>query len=276
MRLIDLHHLGHPQAIAVYRVGDVLVDCGPSSCLPRLVEAVEENPPRVLLLTHIHLDHAGAAGELVKRWPELIVYVHPVGSPHLEDPTRLVKSATRIYGGDMDRLWGPVTPVPNENIRVLEDGEVVEGFAVAYTPGHASHHVSFLDQRDGVAFAGDAAGVRIPPSDLIMPHAPPPDIDLEAWDASLDLIECWQPTSVALPHFGTFEDVNAHLERMRIRLHQKAELARIGDSEAFVRAAQEELATLDSETQRTVYMLDSPPDHMFAGLRRYWDRRGGE
>ena len=235
MQLIDLHHLGHPKAIAVYRVRNVLVDCGPSSCLPRLLEAVDDDPPSALLLTHIHLDHAGAAGELVKRWPELTVYVHSVGAPHLEDPSRLVRSATRIYGDEMDRLWGPVTPVPKENIRVLEGGETVEGFAIAYTPGHASHHISFLDQDDGVAFVGDAAGVRIPPSGLIMPHAPPPDIDLEAWNRSLDLIEQWRPTSLALPHFGTLDDVNEHSDGMRTRLSQKAELARIADRGSFVR-----------------------------------------
>jgi glyoxylase-like metal-dependent hydrolase (beta-lactamase superfamily II) len=273
MRLIDLHHLGHPKMIAVYRVRDVLIDCGPSSTLPRLLEALEDDPPEALLLTHVHLDHAGAAGELVNRWPELTVYVHSIGAPHLEDPSRLIRSATRIYAADMDRLWGHITAVPKDNIRVLDGGESVKGFAVAYTPGHASHHVSFLDQLDGVAFVGDAAGVRIPPSDLIMPHAPPPDIDLEAWNESLNLIEQWQPGSLALPHFGTVEDTKEHLDLMRTRLSGIAELARTMDADAFVHALQEELAALESEPLRTVYAQDSPPEHMFAGLRRYWDKR---
>jgi glyoxylase-like metal-dependent hydrolase (beta-lactamase superfamily II) len=273
--LIDLHHLGNAHAIGSYRLRDVVIDCGPTSCLPRLLEGLGDAEPRALLLTHIHLDHAGAAGDLVAHWPELPVYVHSIGAPHLADPSRLVRSATRIYGDDMDRLWGPISPVPEENIRVLEGGETVHGLEVAYTPGHASHHVAFFDTDSGVAFAGDAAGVRIPPSDVIMPHAPPPDIDVEAWTDSLDRIKRWRPASLALPHYGTVEDPEAHLDVTRARIIEKAGLAKTMDSDAFVSGLEEELAQLDSEQLRTLYRQDSPPTHMYNGFRRYWEKRDG-
>src|ERR1700730_14339443 len=153
-------HLGRPRVIGCWQVGDVLIDPGPSSCLPNLLHALDGERPRALLLTHIHLDHAGATGSLVERWPELDVYVHELGAPHLADPSRLLKSAKRLYGDDMDRLWGEVLPVPKRNLRELRGGELLDGdFEVAYTPGHASHHVSFL--RSGTAYVGDVAGVRI-------------------------------------------------------------------------------------------------------------------
>lgn len=272
MELIDLHHLDRPQAIGSWLVRDVLIDCGPTSCLPRLLEQLGDRVPRALLLTHIHLDHAGAAGELVQRWPELPVYVHAIGAPHLVDPERLLRSAERLYGGEMDLLWGTVTPVPEENIQVLEGGETIEGFEVAYTPGHASHHVSFFDPESRWAFIGDVTGVRIPPSDLIMPHAPPPDIDLEAWSASLDAVLHWEPASLGLPHYGPVEQVDDHITAMRGRLQEKAALARVMDEEAFV---QDMLAEVDAEPaqRRAVYLQTSPPEHMYLGLRRYWDKR---
>jgi glyoxylase-like metal-dependent hydrolase (beta-lactamase superfamily II) len=273
MDQIDLHWLGLPHAIGTWRVGDVLIDCGPTSCLPRLIEAIGDDPPRALLLTHIHLDHAGAAGDLVRRWPDLIVYVHAIGAPHLVDPDRLVRSATRLYGDDMDRLWGRISPVPESNFRVLEGGESVEGFDVAYTPGHASHHVAFFDRASRRAFVGDATGVRIAPSELIMPHSPPPDIDLDAWFRSLDVIRDWEPESLGLPHYGVVEDVSSHLDSMRARLREKADHARTLDEESFVELTREEAATVDPAAQ-PVYGVTAPPDHMYRGLRRYWDKRG--
>ena len=272
MELIDLNYLGHSRAIGSWWIRDVLIDCGPTASMPHLVEQLADRRPRALMLTHIHLDHAGAAGELVRRWPELVVYVHAVGAPHLADPSRLLRSAERLYGDQMDRLWGAVTPVPEANIRVVEGGEKVEGLEVAYTPGHASHHVSFFDPDSGCAFVGDAAGVRIPPAELIMPHAPPPDVDLAAWTTSLDAIGRWGPASLALPHYGPVEDVDRHLDSMRSRLSEKAELARVSDQETFVEATCAELAEMEP-ADRDVYLIDAPPDHMYQGLRRYWDKR---
>ncbi len=160
--LIDLMHLGRERVIGCWKVGDLLVDPGPASCLHRLLEALGDEQPRALLLTHIHLDHAGAAGSLVARFPELEVYVHERGAPHLADPARLLDSARRLYGKDMDRLWGEVVPVPEDHIHVLHGGERLfdDLFEVVYTPGHASHHVSYLYE-DGTAFVGDVGGVRI-------------------------------------------------------------------------------------------------------------------
>ena len=146
MRLIDLMQTGLPRVIGCFQLDDVLVDPGPGSCLPMLLGGLGDQVPRALLLTHIHLDHAGASGALVQRWPDLEVYVHERGAPHLIDPSRLMNSARQLYGEDMDRLWGEMLPVPEANLRVLSGGERVlgEAFEVAYTPGHASHHVSYL------------------------------------------------------------------------------------------------------------------------------------
>src|SRR5207249_2172225 len=165
----------------------VIVDPGPASS----VAALDGVEPRALLLTHIHLDHAGATGVLVRRHPELVVYVHEIGAPHVADPSKLLRSAARLYGDDMERLWGEVLPVPAERLRVLRGGEVLGRFRVAYTPGHASHHVSYLHEPTGVAFTGDVTGVRIHDGCILAP-TPPPDIDLQAWRASLDVIETWR------------------------------------------------------------------------------------
>jgi glyoxylase-like metal-dependent hydrolase (beta-lactamase superfamily II) len=273
LELIDLYHLGTPHAVGSWLVDDVLIDCGPTSCLPRLLDRLGTRVPRALLLTHIHLDHAGAAGQLVKRWPNLPVYVHAIGAPHLVDPTRLLRSVERLYGDEMDHLWGTVTPVPEGNIRVLEGGETAEGLEVAYTPGHASHHVAFFDPESGRAFPGDVAGVRIPTSELIMPHAPPPDIDLEAWFASLDSLMRWQPSSLGLPHYGVVEDAEAHIATLRARLRENAELARTSAEDTFVRTMREELDRTEPSDRKAVYLQDSPPQDMYLGFRRYWDKR---
>ena len=203
-------HLGRDRVIGCWQVDDVLIDPGPTSCLPTLLDSLSE-PPRALLLTHIHLDHAGASGSLVERWPDLEVYVHERGVPHMLDPSRLMKSATQLYGEDMDRLWGEMVPVPEGNLRALKGGEKLLGgaFEVAYTPGHASHHVSYL--HEGTAFVGDTAGVRIPPASLTIPPTPPPDINLEAWHESIERIAAWAPERLAMTHFGESLEVEAQL-----------------------------------------------------------------
>src|SRR4051794_21169277 len=152
-------HLGRDRVIGAYELDGLIVDPGPSSCLETLLDGLEAEP-RALLLTHIHLDHAGASGSLVERFPALRVYVHEVGAPHLIDPGPLLQSAERLYGDDMQRLWGDVRPVPAENVVALSGGEEIRGLRVAYTPGHASHHVAYLDESTGDAYVGDVAGVR--------------------------------------------------------------------------------------------------------------------
>src|ERR687898_3107245 len=193
MRQIDVLHRGLEKVIACYEVDGVLVDPGPQSCEDTLLEALDGERPRALLLTHIHFDHAGAAGALVRRWPDLDVYVHERGAPHMASPERLVASAARLYGGEegLREIWGEVVPVPEENLRVLSGGETVLGFEVTYTPGHASHHVSYF--RDGVAFVGDMAGGGGTPHHHTPAPPPPPDIDVEAWELSLDAIAAWEP-----------------------------------------------------------------------------------
>ena len=197
--------------ICCWEVDDCLVDPGPESSHGNLLDALGEDLPRAILLTHIHLDHAAATGALVRRWPDLEVYVHEVGAPHLIDPSRLLSSAERLYGDQMERLWGEIVPVPEENVRVLSGGETVLGMRVAYTPGHASHHVCYLHEESGTAFVGDIAAVLIPGTDLIVPPTPPPDIDIETWLDSIGIVEGWRPQRLGLTHWGPIEDPEPHL-----------------------------------------------------------------
>ena len=278
--LLDLRHLGRERVIGSYLLpGDepALVDCGPASCADALRDALAGHGLRVgdlrhLLLTHIHLDHAGAAGTLVREHPGLTVHVSEIGAPHLVDPSRLERSARRLYGDDFDRLWGELLPVPEENVRVV--GERVLGLDVFPTPGHASHHVSFVDG-EGSCFAGDAAGVRIAPARFLAPVAPPPDIDVEAWERTLDALDERRAARLFLPHFGVVADPGMHLAQMRERLRTWAGRVRDGASEEeFVRAAEEELrAGADPETAEA-YQQAGPFWQSYAGLRRYWDKRG--
>jgi glyoxylase-like metal-dependent hydrolase (beta-lactamase superfamily II) len=273
MRLIDLLHLGRERVIGSWVVEDALVDPGPSSCLPALLRALGEQRPRALLLTHIHLDHAGATGSLVERWPELEVYVHERGAPHLVDPTRLLESARRLYGEDMDRLWGEFLPVPEARLRILEGGErLLDGrFEVAYTPGHASHHVSYLYGR--TAFVGDVGGVRIAPGSLTVPPTPPPDIDLEAWHDSIGRLKAWQPERLVMTHFGASQDVEPQLAELGARLEEWAQRAATQDLERFVAGITEDVKRGAEPTLVPAYFQAAPPGQLYAGLARYWRKR---
>ncbi len=269
MRLIDLQHLGRARVIGCWLVGDVLVDPGPSSCLPVLLEALGQDRPRALLLTHIHFDHAGACGSLVERWPDLRIYVHERGAPHLADPERLYNSARRLYGDDMERLWGEMLPVPEANLEVLSGGETIrDGWAVTYTPGHASHHVSYL--RQGTAFVGDVAGVRITPNSMTIPPTPPPDIDVEAWHDSIAIIRSWRPERMMMTHFGSSEDVDRQLDELEARLDAWAMLARDQDQAGFVAAVHEEVARHGSPEDVAAYEQAAPVAQLYAGYERYW------
>jgi len=272
-RLIDLRHLGRERVIGCWEVGDVLVDPGPTSCLAVLLEALGDRRPRALALTHIHLDHAGASGSLVERWPDLEVWVHERGARHLAHPEKLMASAARLYGDDMQRRWGEMRPVPEENLRILSGGERLGPFAVAYTPGHASHHVAYLHGDSGRAFTGDVAGVRIAPSDYVLAPTPPPDIDVEAWRRSLDLIAGWDPTSVAITHFGAFDDVGAHLDGVREWLGRWAPHARDHESGRFESDLRAEIAAATDPDTAAAFEQAAPPDQLAQGLRRYWDTR---
>jgi glyoxylase-like metal-dependent hydrolase (beta-lactamase superfamily II) len=266
-------HLGRDRVIACFQVGDVLIDPGPSSCLPVLLEALGDQRPQALLLTHIHLDHAGASGSLVERWPDLDVYVHERGVAHMVDPSRLIESATRLYGDDMDRLWGEMKPVPEDNLTVLSGGERLLGgeFEVAYTPGHASHHVSYL--HDGTAYVGDTGGVRITDHTMTVPPTPPPDIDVEAWHESIGLIAAWKPERLAITHFGTSEDVAGQLRELATRLDDWAALARDEPEEKFIALIQGQVHREGGDELADTYQQAAPAEQLYAGLKRYWRKR---
>ncbi len=272
-RLIDVMHLGVPRVIGSWVVDDVVIDPGPTSCLPTLLEGLGGERPRALMLTHIHLDHAGASGSLVQRWPGLEVYVHERGARHMADPERLIKSARMLYGEDMDRRWGEMVPVPQDNLRVLQGGEKLFGgaFEVAYTPGHASHHVSYL--HDGTAFVGDTGGVRIASSSLTLPPSPPPDIDVEQWHASIDRIAAWKPERLVQTHFGSSDDPEAQLAELSARLDEWAARAREQDRATFVDGVRAEIAEHADASLLEAYEQAAPPDQLYAGLERYWRKR---
>jgi glyoxylase-like metal-dependent hydrolase (beta-lactamase superfamily II) len=267
-QLTDLLHLGRAHVIGAWRVGDVIVDPGPSSCIDRLLAAIGSRPPRVLALTHIHLDHAGSTGSLLARFPDIEVWVHERGVRHLIDPSRLLASAERLYGGQMQRLWGEVLPVPERSIRSLRGGESLGDLRVAYTPGHASHHVAYLHEPSGWALTGDVAGVRIGAGPALAP-TPPPDIDLAAWRASLELVEGWAPRRLATTHFGAWPDVVAHLGVLRAHLRAAESMASELDEQGFAAAFRARLAHECPPEDAAAYEQAMPADLSYQGLLRY-------
>jgi glyoxylase-like metal-dependent hydrolase (beta-lactamase superfamily II) len=271
---LDLRHQDSERVIGVYLVdtddGLALFDCGPSTCVDELKRRLEEEglaltDVRHLLLSHIHLDHAGAAGTLVREHPGLQVHVSEVGAPHLVDPSRLEASARRLYGDTFDTLWGELSAVPAENVHVA--GGHVLGLDCFPAPGHASHHVCYVDA-DGTLYAGDAAGVRIQPDRVVWPVSPPPDVDVEAWERTLDEIERRGPQRLALIHFGLFEDVDYHVGEARRELRAWAERVAGGASEEeFVAAARENVG------DAPYYERAAPLWQSYAGLRRWAEKR---
>lgn len=277
MDLIDLHHLGRPRVIGSWMVGDVLIDPGPESCLETLLDGLAGRVPCVIALTHIHLDHAGGTGALLRRFPQAEVWVHERGARHMVDPSKLLASAGRLYGDDMERLWGEVMPVPSERIRVLAGGETLDGFKVAYTPGHASHHVCYLHEQSATAFCGDTAGVRIGSEIPALAPTPPPDIDVPAWLASLELIESWRPSALVPTHFGRHEDVSEHLRELRESLSQLEELARAGDEQAVEGALRQRLQSAGADGATVAaYEQAMPPDQTYAGMKRYLEKASAD
>ena len=274
---LDLHHQGAERVIGSYVLdtedGPALFDCGPSSCRDALVaglhaRGLELTDLRHLLLSHIHLDHAGAAGVLVREHPGLQVHVSEIGAPHLVDPSRLEASARRLYGDLFDDLWGELAPVPKENVHVT--GERVVGLQCFATPGHASHHVCYLSA-DGTLYAGDAAGVRIQPHTTVLPPTPPPEFDPEAWLRTLDEIERRSPAQLALIHFGAADDVTRHLAELRRRLGDWVARTETDVTEAeFSESVRSEVGSGLEEYERAMPFWQS-----YAGLTRYWEKRRG-
>jgi glyoxylase-like metal-dependent hydrolase (beta-lactamase superfamily II) len=271
--------------------GVAIVDPGPSSTLPALRAGLERAgialaDVRAILLTHIHLDHAGATGTLVRENPALRVYVHEKGAPHMVDPSKLIASATRLWGDEMDRLWGEMRPVPAGNLEVLRGGERIAAggrdLDIAYTPGHASHHVSYFSDDTGIAFVGDTAGVRLQVGRVIVPPTPPPDIDLEAWRDSFARIAAWHPETLFITHFGPFSPVAAHLTEMAERLEVTGSLARASlerpgtdeDREAwFTNEVRRDLRRRMTESEAQAYEIAGRFDLNWRGLARYWKKK---
>jgi glyoxylase-like metal-dependent hydrolase (beta-lactamase superfamily II) len=297
MDYIDLNFLGRLGIIATGILqsagGVALIDPGPSTTLAELrsqlsAKGIGLGDVRQILLTHIHLDHAGCAGILMEECPDAELLVHERGAPHMVDPAKLMASATRLYGADMERLWGEMRPAAAARVRTLRGGERIEvsgrTLEVAYTPGHASHHVSYFDKGSGVAFVGDTAGIRRGPGNFILPPTPPPDIDLEAWRQSADLILAWDPDTLFLTHFGPFRGPRPHFqelfERIQLwsdlvkRLLRDASLTEDERQERFVEEAVQELRRTVGEAEAAQYSRAGRLDYSWQGLARYWRKRG--
>ncbi len=268
LEAIDLQHLGREQSICCFRQGDVIIDPGPELCSRRLIDALGDEPPRAILLTHIHLDHAGAAGSLVARWPQTEVWVHERGAPHMIDPAKLIASATRLYGKRMAQLWGEIVPVPAARVRVLRGGEQIGDWRVVYTPGHARHHVSYIHRPSGTAFVGDVAGVRRL-SGPVMAPTPPPEIDLAAWESSIALLAAEAPQRLAITHFGIYDDVEDQLAALRGNLARAAAWADgASDAAAYGALVREWLVAESDERTASGYFDLIPPEDGYAGLAR--------
>ena len=274
---IDLLHQGNARTIAAYVVdtddGPALFDCGPTTTIAALKAGLAEHgleltDVRHLLLSHIHLDHAGAAGVLVREHAALQVHVSEIGAPHLVAPERLERSARRLYGDTFDTLWGELAPVPEANVQVV--GDRVLGLDCFPTPGHASHHVSYLD-RDGTLYSGDAAGVRIQPGRFVMPPTPPPEFDLDTWQQTLEEIERRDPERLALIHWGVADDPRRHLAELRLELYDWADFIRGGaDVDEFTEYVKTELRDAGEDTGQ--YDLAMPLWQSYQGLKRWADR----
>jgi glyoxylase-like metal-dependent hydrolase (beta-lactamase superfamily II) len=294
--LLDLEYRGEPESLATLVLesndGLAVIDPGPTVTLPTLLAGTrelaggDENALRHVFLTHVHLDHGGCAGVLAARLPNVTIYVHERGAPHIVDPARLLASATRLYGDRMQELWGDVMPTPSEQVRIVRNGERLTSgsreILVAYTPGHAIHHAAFLDVTTGLAYVGDAAGERFHSGTPILPTTPPPDIDLEAWRESTSRLRAGQPSGLVLSHFGVFRDALPHLEQHEAALEEWATAVRVSldepgtDDERASRFAAARLATIRAAaTQEGASRVHfSQIRDCWFGLARYWRRRG--
>ncbi|MBE3088419.1 MAG: MBL fold metallo-hydrolase [Chloroflexi bacterium] len=295
IHVLDVNFLGQPGAVACGLIagagGIALVDPGPSSSLPGLRAALAGHghslaDVRAILVTHIHLDHSGACGTIVRDHPDIEVIVHERGAPHMIEPGRLLRSAARVYGDGMERLWGEVAPVPAARVRALAGGErlVVAGrqIATAYTPGHAVHHLSYLDEASGTACTGDAGGMVIGAARFVVPPTPPPDVDVELWDASVSRIREWQPRSLFVTHFGLVADPGRHLDALVVRLRRLAAIVReslaVDGPDAhrlawFRRVAAADLRSVLAEPDAQEIERDFMFDESWHGLARYWRRK---
>jgi glyoxylase-like metal-dependent hydrolase (beta-lactamase superfamily II) len=294
---VDLDFLGRPGLIATGvihgRAGVALVDPGPTTTLDTLGRKLEAKgmsfrDVQAVLVTHIHLDHAGATGVLLERAPHARVYVHAKGAPHMIDPSGLLASASRLYGADMNRLWGEVRATPADRLHVLGERDTLEvvGHDVesTWTPGHASHHVSYFLPAARLAFVGDTAGMSRPAGRVVLPPTPPPDIDLEAWRASTERILAWDPELLFLTHFGPHPSPRVHMQDLWRRLDAWSERVRgllstpgtdAERADTFAREITEEISRTVNRDEARAYADVGRYDFSWMGLARYWRKRQG-
>ncbi len=292
----DLNFVGVPGIIATGLIhgpdGVALVDPGPTTALPVVEQALAArgfnwNDVTAVLLTHIHLDHAGASGTIARLAPNARIHVHERGAGHMADPSKLVASASRLYLDLMDTLWGEIAPVPQDRLVVLSDAA---GFSaggrdvlVEWTPGHAWHHVSYFLPDAGLAFVGDTGGMSRPSGRLVIPPTPPPDIDLEAWRDSTDRILRWNPRSLFLTHFGPVDAPRTHMQalwtaiddwssRVRASLEQP-DLDDAGRANRFVESVMNDIARSASREEAESYARAGRFDFSWTGLARYWRKK---
>lgn len=292
---VDLDFLGRQNTIATAVIsapGSIaLVDPGPSTCIESLELGLQSQGLRLedvtaIFLTHIHLDHAGATGTIVRRQPRIQVFVHERGASHLSDPTKLIESAARFFGpSNMERFWGDIAPVPTERLCLLRGGEHLDAggrsFEVIFTPGHASHHVTYFDRSSGIAFVGDTAGIRIS-GGHVLPPTPPPDIDVDLWLDSIGQIGALRPRTIFLTHFGPVEEVQPHLQTVAANLRWMARVVRESlsvdasdeaRSRDFGDRLRREILQRTDPTLVPAYEPTAPLESLWFGLARYWRKK---
>jgi glyoxylase-like metal-dependent hydrolase (beta-lactamase superfamily II) len=296
---VSLPFLGEHEIIGSYLLAGenelAIIDPGPASMLEELLASIRAagfDPQEVthILDTHVHLDHAGATGSLVRLLPRAQVYVHSKGAPHLVDTSKIVASASRIYGERMQMLWGKIESTPDERLHTIEGGDILKvagrRIEVHYTPGHAIHHVIFFDAHSGELFAGDVGGVRLPGVDYVRPPTPPPDLDLEAWSDSISLVRNLRPDVLYLGHFGAVKDIAQHIGRLRENLSAWGDFVldamRKGKDEAeiiamLIEKTQPELqrAAHDAHALQR-YEIASNYAMTVQGYMRYWTKKHPE
>lgn len=265
----------------------VLVETGSQSSVPVLLSALEligigPSDLAGVVVTHIHLDHAGGVGDVARAFPAATVYVHEKGAPHLADPTRLVSSASKVYGPLLDSLYGRIDPTPAERLHVLADGEEIRvgpdrALVAVDSPGHAKHHLGLHDSESGILFAGDAVGVKLPDGGVLRPSTPPPDFDLDQALHSLRRFADRQPSAIALAHYGLLGEPAELLAEAEATLRQWAETAELafqrGEDVAAALEAKFEYQEGMPEEQRHKLEIMNGVHSNAAGLRRWLERQ---
>lgn len=269
---IDTRFKGIEHAIVCHRAGEVLIDPGPASSIGHVIEALGDIVPSHILLTHVHLDHAGGTGKLVEHYPQAQVYIHEVGLPHIVDPARLLASAERTFG-ELLAQFGETIGVPAANVNAIADGDIIEGFEAISSPGHSGHHMCFFHEQSKTMLTGDLAGQSVAPDHLTLLSTPPPEIDVELWIESIDRCAERYPSTLAMTHGGRITDVAGQFERAKRELRRGSEYAREHSQDEFVAQIERELETVAPEVAEALYVALPPLDQLYLGYERYWNKR---